>query len=159
MKLAVSNVAWYPREIDSFLEVLSSLGCQGIELASSMLWDEPADSPAKERLELRRKIEDAGLELTGLQALLYTHKELELFKDEPTRHKILDYLVGLMDLCSDLGGKVLVFGSPRNRYIKDLPFDEAYSIAVDFFREAGRHAGMRFFLVYDQSPYQLCVIE
>ena len=108
MKLAVSNVAWYPKEIDTFLQILSSLKCQGVELAASMLWDEPLESGLKERKKLRRKIEKAGLKLTGLQALLYSHRELLLFKDRETRQKILDYMTGLMDLCSDLGGEVLV---------------------------------------------------
>ena len=84
---------YWQKEIDNFLGVLSSIGCQGIELASSMIWDEPVDSSGKERLELRQKIEDSGLKLTGLQALLYTRKDLLLFKDEGTRQKILDYLI------------------------------------------------------------------
>lgn len=135
IKLAVSNVAWYPKEIDGFIRLLSSLDCQGIELAPSMLWDEPVDSSAKERLELRQKIENAGLNLTGLQALLYTRRDLLLFKDEQTRQKALNYLSKLIELCSDLRGEVLVFGSPRNRNIGHLPSKEAYAIAVDFFRK------------------------
>lgn len=143
MKLAVSNVAWYQKEIDNFLELLSSMECHGIELAASMIWDEPIDSSGKERLELRRKIEDSGLKLTGLQALLYTRKDLLLFKDERTRQKILDYLIKLMDICSDLGGEVLVFGSPQNRKIGDLLVKEAYSLAVDFFSKVAKHAEER----------------
>ncbi len=143
IKLAVSNVAWYSKEIDSFLRLLTSLNCQGVELAPSMLWDEPIDSPAKEHLELRRKIEDADLKLAGFQALLYTRKDLMLFNDEKTRHNTLDYLIKLIDLCSDLRGRVLVFGSPRNRSIGRLPPEEAYTIAVDFFHKVGEHAEER----------------
>ena len=143
IKLAVSNVAWYPKEIDGLLRLLSSLNCQGIELAPSMLWEEPIDSPAKERLELRRKIEDVGLKLTGLQALLYTRKDLMLFNDEKTRQNTLDYMIKLIDLCSDLGGRVLVFGSPRNRNIGRLAPEEAYTIAIDFFRKVGERAEKR----------------
>lgn len=143
MKLAVSNVAWYQKEIDNFLKLLSSLKCQGVELAASMLWDEPADSSMKERMELRQKIEDEGLKLTGLQALLYTRADLMLFKDDNSRQKISDYLSKLMDLCSDLGGEVLVFGSPRNRNIGDLAREEAYALSVDFFRKIGKRATER----------------
>lgn len=143
MKLAVSNVAWYQKEIDGFLKLLVSLECQGVELAASMIWDEPVDSSRKDRLELRQRIEDAGLKLTGLQALLYTRKDLVLFKDEITNKKILDYLTGLMDVCSDLGGEVLVFGSPRNRNIGKLPREKAYDIALDFFRKVSKRAEER----------------
>jgi len=143
MKLAVSNVSWYPYQIEGFIQLLSSLKCQGIELAASMLWEEPVDSPVKERKELRQKIEDRGLKITGLQALLYTKRELLVFKDKPTRNKILDYFARLMDLCSDLGGEVLVFGAPRNRNIGDVTYDKAYATALDFFYKVGRLAGER----------------
>ncbi len=149
MKLAVSNIAWYPKEIDNFLRLLSSLKCQGIELAASMLWDEPVDSLTKERLELRRKIENAGLKLTGLQALLYSRRDILLFKDKRTRQKALDYVFELIDLCVDLGGRVLVFGSPRNRNICNLPLEQARAIAIEFFRKVGKRAeeGNVFFCI------------
>ncbi len=143
IKLAVSNVCWYSKEIDNFLKLLISFNCQGIELAASMLWGEPVDSSKEERLELKKKIDDVGLSLTGLQSLLYTRRDLLLFKNEITRQKTLDYLIKLMDLCFDLGGEVLVFGSPRNRSMGELPYDKAYTIAVDFFCKVGKEAGAR----------------
>jgi len=143
IKLSISNIAWYGKEIDTFLRLLSSLKCDGVELATSMLWDEPVDTPVKERLELRQKVEDNGLSIVGLHALLYTRKDLLLFKDEMTRRRILDYFAKLMDLCSDLGGKVLIFGSPKNRNMGKAPREEAYKIAVDFFRRVGKAAEKR----------------
>ena len=122
------------------MRLLVSLECQGVELAPSMIWDEPTKASAKERLELRHKIDNSGLKLTGFQSLLYTHPELLLFKDEKTRKKILDYFVRLMDLCVDLGGEVLVFGSPRNRNIGEFPPRLAYGIANDFFQKVGEKA-------------------
>jgi len=47
------------------------------------------------------------------------------------------------DLCSDLGGEVLVFGSPRNRMIGTLDDKKARAIAVDFFRKVGLRAEER----------------
>jgi sugar phosphate isomerase/epimerase len=143
MKLAVSNVAWRAKDIDGFLRLISSLGCEGVELAASMVWDEPADSSMAERSELRKKIEGAGLKVTGLQALLYTHRDLLLFGGDEVRLAIRDYLIRLMDLCADLKGEVLVFGSPRNRNTRGLPPERAYDIAVDFFRGLGEEAGKR----------------
>lgn len=139
-KLAISNVAWYNNNIEEFITFISSLGCKGIELAASMIWDEPLDATYDERMDLRGKIKDAGLQLTGLQALLYTHQELALFKEERYRKEMLDYLTGMMDLCRDLGGQVLVFGSPRNRNIGKMPLEKAHSIAVEFFHELGMRA-------------------
>lgn len=143
MKLAVSNVAWYTKEIDGFLRFIKGIGCQGIELAPSMLWDEPINASLRERLELRKKIEDSGLKLVGLQALLYAHRDFLIFKDDLMRQKIIDYFNKLMDFCVDLGGELLVFGSPGNRNINNVPAEMAYAIAVDFFRKVGQEAGER----------------
>ena len=141
MKLSVSNVAWYNSRIDEFIRYISSLGCTGIELGPSMIWPEPVLAPIDERQTLKRSIADAGLELAGIQALLYSRPDLVMFGDATTRSKMLEYLTHIMDLCLDLGGEVMVFGSPRNRLIGHLPRDKARSIAIEFFRELGIRAG------------------
>ncbi|HAK89642.1 MAG: hypothetical protein A2X55_04785 [Nitrospirae bacterium GWB2_47_37] len=143
MKLAFSNVAWYHKGTDDFIEFIASLGCRGIELAASMIWDEPLNSTHSQRSALRRRIERAGLQVTGLQALLFTRPELLLFGDHEVRENTEDYLTGLMDLCAELGGEVLVFGSPMNRNRGGMPPVEARAVAIDFFGELGIHAEKR----------------
>lgn len=140
MKLAVSNVAWWPgaERFDEFVNLVAALGCEGIEFASSMFWDEPVESSREERADLRARVEAAGLVFTGLQALLYTHQEIVLFRSAQDRTAALDYLGGLAQLCCDLGGDVMVFGSPRNRNRGGLPREQADTIAIEFFTEAGR---------------------
>ncbi|MBF0320224.1 MAG: sugar phosphate isomerase/epimerase [Nitrospirae bacterium] len=143
MKLAVSNVAWYPKRHSSLIRLLSSLKCEGIELAASMVWDEPVDTSRQDRLLLRRQIEDNGLKVTGLQALLYTRRELTLFGGQESRTQAIAYLTKMMDLCADLGGEVLVFGSPANRKIEGLSAQEAEVAAVEFFNKIGTLAAER----------------
>lgn len=145
VKLAVSNVAWYHKEIDRFIGLISELGCDGIELATSMIWDEPIDVSIGERRALKRKIEEQGLQVTGLQSLLYTRQDLKLFESEELRIETLDYFTKLMDLCNDLGGKLLIFGSPRNRNfdVDRISSELAYSIAREFFGEVGERAKER----------------
>ncbi len=143
MKLSVSNVAWYHNRIDEFIGFVSALGCRGIELGPSMIWPEPVLAPAGERSALKKAIADAGLELAGIQALLYSRQDLVLFGDAAVRERMLEYLTGMMDLCSDLGGEVMVFGSPRNRRIGDLPREKARSVAARFFHKLGTRAGKR----------------
>ncbi|MBF0517052.1 MAG: sugar phosphate isomerase/epimerase [Nitrospirae bacterium] len=144
MKLAVSNVAWYPKRFESFVKLLSGLNCDGIELAASMIWDEPVDTSARDRIEVRRMIQDSGLRVTGLQALLFTRRKLTVFGQGHGRRLTIEYLTRMMDLCRDLGGEVLVFGSPANRRIDEgLNPMEALASAVDFFSELGTLAGQR----------------
>jgi sugar phosphate isomerase/epimerase len=49
----------------------------------------------------------------------------------------------MMDLCHDLGGEVMVFGSPGNRSMGGLRREKARSIALGLFRELGARAGRR----------------
>jgi D-psicose/D-tagatose/L-ribulose 3-epimerase len=140
VRLGFSNVAWYPGRTDEFLDLVGSLGVEGVELATSMVWDEPVESTPEQRRALRESVEARGMGVTGLQALLYTHQEIQVFRSGEDRAAALEYLTHLMDLCADLGGEVLVFGSPRNRRIGALDPTEARAIAAEFFGELGRRA-------------------
>ncbi|NBK98115.1 MAG: DUF1967 domain-containing protein [Erysipelotrichia bacterium] len=50
---------------------------------------------------------------------------------------ILVYLKKIIDLAQKLDVKVLVFGSPKNRFIGNMDRNEAYQIAIEFFKELG----------------------
>ncbi len=141
MKLAVSNIAWAGGDLEGNLRLLRELGVDGVELAPSLLWPEPAESTAAQRREARARLESEGLAAVGLHALLFTRRDLTLFESEGRRRQALDYLLRMCELCRDLGGRTLVFGSPPCRRRGALPREEALSIAADFFHEAGRGAG------------------
>lgn len=143
MKLAVSNIAWPPAQLEHFLRLLAEEGCAGVEIAASLLWSEPLSSTGGERMKIRRQIEGHGLRVTGLQALLYTRQDLLLFRDAAAREEAFSYLVGLMDVCSDLGGEILVFGSPRNRSTRGLPQEDVRKISGDFFGSLAPAASKR----------------
>ena len=136
MKLAVSNIAWDNAELAEHLALLRDLGCQGIELAPSCIWPEPVDASAGERAGLKEMVRKSGLELTGFHALLFTRPDLQLFKDRNGRDLTVDYVVGLARLCSDLDGRLLVFGSPRNRARHGRDYRECLAWAAEAFGAA-----------------------
>lgn len=69
----------------------------------------------------------------GLHALLFTRPELTLFDNADSRKATGEYLKELFKLCADLGGRVLTFGSPRNRSVKGRDYQECLKIAAGFF--------------------------
>ena len=82
----------------------------------------PAASPtcrAERRRELRRQAEDCGLTLFGLHWLLASTEGLHahLARRPTVRQATADYLGELARCCADLGGDVLVFGSPAQRRV------------------------------------------
>lgn len=135
MKLAVSNIAWEPTELEEHLRLLRELGCDGVELAPNIIWTEPVETTLRERQELRKLIERYGLEVSGFHALLYTRPDLKLFKDRESMQQVVQYLKQLGEVCRDVGGKVLIFGSPKNRALEGRPKEECLEWATEAFRE------------------------
>jgi len=147
MRLAISNIAWAGEEFWRYAAGVKQLGCAGLELAASLLWPEPVTSPRPERLEFRKRMADLGLELVGLHALLFTRPDLKIFAGERERQASIDYLKASCELCGDLGGRALVFGSPRNRQRGAVPLDEALQRGADFFRQIAEAAAQHHILV------------
>jgi len=98
--------------------VARKLGYHGIEIAPFTLAPSAEDVTPKARKEFRRIIEDHGLETVGLHWLFAGPTGLHMTTtDNQTWGRTRDYLSCLLDLCGDLGGKVLVLGSPKQRSI------------------------------------------
>ena len=124
MKLSVSNIVWGKDNFGDFLKFLKQEGCDGIELAPSLIWNEPIHSNKQERESLKKQILESGLELVGFHSLLFSRPDLQLFKSQDTRKKTIDYIKHLISLCSDLGGKQLIFGSPNNRLLHGKEYEK-----------------------------------
>ncbi|MCE2791322.1 MAG: sugar phosphate isomerase/epimerase [Blastopirellula sp.] len=94
-------------------------GYEGLELAPFTLAEQPLELSPAARAEISRTITSSGLEVVGLHWLLARTKGLHLTTaDRKTRQRTLEYLEGLADMCADLGGRILVFGSPQQRSLE-----------------------------------------
>ncbi|WGK69813.1 sugar phosphate isomerase/epimerase [Candidatus Haliotispira prima] len=141
MKLSISNIAWEQHQDKIIYNLIKSYGFEGIELAPTRLFKDPLKVLDKEIEEYLRYINFYNLSLPAMQALLFGRPELKVFDD--SREYTLGYLKNLIDLGVKLGVKVLVFGSPKNRFIGDMDRKRAYEIAIDFFYELGEYAYAR----------------
>ena len=97
---------------------VAELGYRGLELAPFTLAPRITDVTAEQRKTLRRQAEDCGLQIIGLHWLLAKTEDLQLTAaDEATRKRTAEYLVELAGCCRDVGGDLMVFGSPAQRRI------------------------------------------
>ena len=65
---------------------------------------------------MRRQAKHAGLEIVGLHWLLGNTKGFHLTSpDAAVRRKTAAYLGDLARLCGELGGRIMVLGSPQQR--------------------------------------------
>ena len=138
MKLSVSNIAWGKNNFSEFLSILKNNKCDGVEIAPSLIWEEPTEISPQEITEFKKNLNSFNLELVGFHSLLYTKPELELFKNNNLRRQTIDYIFKLIKLCNDLGGKKLIFGSPKNRRLNGRTYEECFQQSISDFREIAK---------------------
>jgi len=118
MKFALCNEMFERRPMAEVCAAARKLGYHGIEIAPFTLAPSANEVTASQREEVRRTIAEAGLETVGLHWLFAGPTGLHMTTtDKQIWGRTRDYLSCLLDLCSDLGGKVLVLGSPKQRSI------------------------------------------
>src|SRR3954452_7925502 len=138
MRYAICNETFEGWEHARVCRFVAGLGYQGLELAPFTLAPRITDLSPESRRRLRREAEDCGLTLVGLHWLLARTEGLQLTAPDPAiREATARYLVELAQCCADLGGTVLVFGSPAQRRIPPgATRAQAADYAVDTFRRA-----------------------
>ncbi len=96
----------------------AALGYDALEVAPFTLADEPHRLGAGARADVRRAATDAGLSIVGLHWLLVTPPGLSItIDDAAVRARTIDVMRRLIALCADIGGRVMVHGSPAQRAI------------------------------------------
>jgi sugar phosphate isomerase/epimerase len=102
--------------LERAFDFAADCGYTGIEIAPFTLADKVTEISPEQRAQVRNLADRAGLEIVGLHWLLAKTEGLHLTSpDAQVRRKTADYLSELARLCCALGGKVLVFGSPKQR--------------------------------------------
>ena len=120
MKFAICNETFQDWPLDRACAFAAECGYTGIEIAPFTLAARAGDISRAAREAVRRQVETAGLEVVGLHWLLAKTEGLHLTSpDSAVRQRTADYLVALALLCGDLGGKVMVLGSPVQRNLAE----------------------------------------
>jgi len=117
---------------------VKELGYDGLELAPFTLAPTITELDQASRGELRRQAADAGVSILGLHWLLAGTEGLHLTSPDPSvRRRTAEYLVALAEATRDLGGTLMVFGSPKQRsLLPGVTEDQAFAHALDTFRTA-----------------------
>lgn len=150
MRLSLCNEVLADRDLGAQCELAAALGYEGLEIAPYTISGRPDAMTASECRAVRRTVEAAGLAVSGLHWLLVKPEGLSLTDSDPdVRERTVAVMCALVRLCAELGGDVLVHGSPEQRRLPDDPAESAAarSWALDAFAEAGdaaRAAGVTY---------------
>jgi len=135
MKISICNELFQGWPIERVFDYAAQLGYDGVEIAPFTVADSVTEiSPAK-RKAIRRAAEQSGVEIVGLHWLLVKPEGLSInHPDEIIRIRTQEYIEALIHFCADIGGKVLVHGSPHQRSIKEgWDFIESWDHAKETF--------------------------
>ena len=111
----------------------AEVGYTGLELAPFTLAPRITDVSAEQRRSLRQTAERHGVRIIGLHWLLAKTEGLHLTTaNSSVRHATSEYLTALGQACADLGGDLMVLGSPQQRNLEPgMSLDQAFENAAD----------------------------
>ena len=137
MKFAICNETFPDWSFEKACAFARECGYTGLEIAPFTLAQYATDVPSERRTELRNIAANAGLEIIGLHWLLAQTEGFYLTSpDIAVRNRTADYFKALAELCSDLGGRVMVLGSPKQRnLLPGVSHEDAMSYAAETLRQ------------------------
>lgn len=140
MRLAISNLAWNVDEDERIATLLRQYGVDAIDIAPGKYFPSPQQASADDIARVRGWWTDRGIEITGMQALLFGTTGLNVFGPQESRNAMLHHLTAICRIGAGLNATRIVFGSPKNRDRSGLSDEQAMDIAIPFFRELGEIA-------------------
>jgi sugar phosphate isomerase/epimerase len=117
-RYAICNETFVDLPHDRVCEFVAAAGYTGLELAPFTFAPLVTDLSAARRAEIRTQAESRGLTVIGLHWLLAKTDSFMITSPDPdVRKRTGAYLAELARCCRDVGGDVLVLGSPMQRRI------------------------------------------
>jgi sugar phosphate isomerase/epimerase len=142
MRYAICNETFEGWDHGRVCRQVAQLGYQGLEVAPFTLAPRITDVTAQQRKKLRSEAEACGLQIIGLHWLLAKTEGLQLTAADPAvRQLTADYLIELAKCTRDLGGDLMVFGSPAQRRV---PAGASHAQATDYAVDTFGRAAPRF---------------
>jgi len=118
IKLGICNEIFKGWEIEEVFRFIAELGYDGLEIAPYTLADSVLDISSEERKAIVTSAAKFGVEVIGTHWLLVTPPGLSLSTpDGAVRKKSSRYLSSLVEFTGDIGGSLMVLGSPKQRSI------------------------------------------
>jgi sugar phosphate isomerase/epimerase len=145
MKFAICNEIFKGWKLDEVFQYAANLGYAGVEIAPFTLADSVAEISAIERQRIRDSALNQNIEIAGIHWVLVKPEGLYMNCPDPAvRERTSRYFLELVDFCADVGGQVMVVGSPKQRNVlPGVNREQALAWAASTFSAAVRQAEAR----------------
>jgi sugar phosphate isomerase/epimerase len=142
MKFAICNEIFQNWKLEDAMTFAARAGYDAVEIAPFTIAKYVTEIPSAERVRLRDAAAHAGIAISGIHWVLVQAEGMYLNHPEtPVRQRTAQYFCDLVEFCADLGGRVIVVGSPKQRNVIDgVSPQQAWDWATDTFRDAVKRA-------------------
>ena len=134
MRISISNIAWDTKDDEAVCSILQRHHVDAIDIAPGKYFADFATATPEQIQKVRDWWAERGIEIIGMQSLLYGTQGLNLFDAPEVQQRMLFHLSNVCRIGNGLNARRLVFGSPRNRDRTGLSEDQALEIATVFFK-------------------------
>jgi sugar phosphate isomerase/epimerase len=137
-RFAICNEIFRDWRLDDIFAYTAKIGYHAVEIAPFTLANSVTDISRLERARIRDSARKYGVEIAGLHWLLVKPEGLYInHPDSSIRANTARYFCDLVQCCADLGGKVMVAGSPKQRNVMvGVAREQVNAWALETFREA-----------------------
>jgi sugar phosphate isomerase/epimerase len=143
MRFGICNETYQGWDFSSTCKDIKAQGYDGVEIAPFTLADDPGQMNEHAAAKAGRVARDAGLEVIGLHWLLVKPAGMHLTTpDRAVRARTIAFAQQLARLCAAMGGRIMVWGSPKQRDVEaGQSHEDAFSRGADAMREVCAVAG------------------
>lgn len=133
LRYAICNELFEGWPFEKVFSFAAECGYTGIEVAPFTVSNYVTDVSAARRREIRRQAEAAGTPICALHWLLARTEGFHLTSpNQAVRRRTAEYFKELARFCADLGGDVMVLGSPQQRnLLPGVTLEQATTHAVE----------------------------
>jgi sugar phosphate isomerase/epimerase len=118
MRFAICNEIFKGWKLEDTFAYAAKTGYDAVEIAPFTIANSVTDISARERKAIRAAAERNGIKIAGIHWVLVKPEGLYInHPDAAIRERTADYFCELVDFCADVGGEVMVVGSPKQRNV------------------------------------------
>ena len=157
MKYAICNELFGKLDFKESCLLTARYGFQGVEIAPFTLFDDPKNVDSKKIRKIKQVLKKSGLDFVGFHWLFLSPKGLHITTPDLTiREKSWDHLRRLIDITGELGGGVLVLGSPKQRNAIGISPEEALGYLKEGLSKIAQYAAKRMDIRYYRYIIVFC---
>ena len=143
MKFAICNEIYQDWKLADAMAHAARTGYDAIEIAPFTIAKYVTEISPAQRQQIRDDAARAGIVICGIHWVLVDAEGMYLnHSDAVVRERTAKYFCDLVDFCADIGGKVIVVGSPKQRnLLPGVTMPQAWDWATETFRDSVKRAG------------------